>query len=90
MLFRSEERYNIKVIGEDGRPILPVSHAMVFISQCGVIVRDIIPITVQLGYVKLFKKKTGHRPAPHDALCVTYHFGKNIYRWVMLSYFEYK
>ena len=43
----SEERYKIEIIAEDGRPILPVTHATVFISQCGVVVRDSIPITVQ-------------------------------------------
>ena len=53
----SEERYKIEVIAEDGRPILPVSHATVFISQCGVIVRDSIPITVQ----DWNKPKTGGR-----------------------------
>ena len=53
----SEERYKIEVIAEDGKPILPVSHATVFISQCGVIVRDIIPITVQ----DWNKPKTGGR-----------------------------
>ena len=42
-----DERYKIEVIAEDGRPILPVTHATVFISQCGVVVRDNIPITIQ-------------------------------------------
>ena len=42
-----DERYKIEAIAEDGRPILPVTHATIFISQCGVVVRDNIPITIQ-------------------------------------------
>ena len=45
----SEQRYKIEVVAEDGKPILPVSHATVFINQ--------IPITVQ----DWNKPKTGGR-----------------------------
>ena len=42
-----DERYKIEAIAEDGRPILPVTHTSIFVSQCGVVVRDNIPITIQ-------------------------------------------
>jgi hypothetical protein len=40
-------KYNIDEIKEDGEPIAPKKNADKFIRQCGVIVRDQIPITVQ-------------------------------------------
>jgi hypothetical protein len=41
------ERYRIKEIGEDGKPIAPAAHANKFTRQCGVLVRDNIPITIR-------------------------------------------
>jgi hypothetical protein len=41
------ERYKIKEIGEDGEPIAPATHAKKFVSQCRVVVRDNIPITIR-------------------------------------------
>jgi hypothetical protein len=41
------ERYRIEEIGEDGKPIAPVAHASKFTRQCGVLVRDNIPITIR-------------------------------------------
>ena len=41
------ERYHLEVIREDGRPLAPAKHVVHFISQCGVVVRDHIPITVR-------------------------------------------
>ena len=40
-------KLNIDEVVKDGRPISPVDNAKTFISQCGVIVRDNIPITVR-------------------------------------------
>jgi hypothetical protein len=41
------ERYKIEEIGEDGEPIAPAAHAKKIVRQCGVIVGDNIPITIQ-------------------------------------------
>ena len=41
------ERFTITEIAEDGEPIAPAAHARKFVSQCGVLVRDSIPITTQ-------------------------------------------
>jgi hypothetical protein len=41
------ERCTITEIAIDGEPISPKHHAKKFVSQCGVIVRDTIPITTQ-------------------------------------------
>jgi hypothetical protein len=41
------ERYMIKKIGEDGKPIAPTAHANKFTRQCRVLVRDNIPITIR-------------------------------------------
>ncbi len=41
------ERCTITEIAVDGEPISPKAHAKKFVSQCGVIVRDTIPITTQ-------------------------------------------
>ena len=41
------ERFTITEIAEDGEPIAPAAPARKFVSQCGVLVRDTIPITTQ-------------------------------------------
>ena len=41
------QRLTIEVIDEQGKPIEPLNHARTFVNQCGVIVRDTIPITIQ-------------------------------------------
>ena len=40
-------KYNINEVKEDGEPIAPAQNARKFINQCGVIVRDNIPITIR-------------------------------------------
>jgi hypothetical protein len=40
-------KYNIDEVAADGEPIAPTQNARKFISQCRVIVRDNIPITIQ-------------------------------------------
>jgi hypothetical protein len=40
-------RYRIEVVGVDGEPQAPDNVAKKFVKQCGVLVRDYIPITVQ-------------------------------------------
>jgi hypothetical protein len=40
-------RYRIKVVGVDGEPQAPDDVAKKFVKQCGVLVRDYIPITIQ-------------------------------------------
>jgi hypothetical protein len=40
-------RRDITEIDQSGKPIAPEKHAKLFISQCGVVVRDCIPITVR-------------------------------------------
>ena len=41
------QRLSIDVIAGNGKPMEPKEHATKFVNQCGVIVRDTIPITVQ-------------------------------------------
>jgi hypothetical protein len=41
------ERFTIKEITADGKPTAPKRTADRFISQCGVVVRDSIPISIQ-------------------------------------------
>ena len=41
------ERYRIEEVAEDGEPIAPADVAKKIIKQCGVVVRDYIPITVR-------------------------------------------
>jgi hypothetical protein len=41
------ERFKIEEVDADGKPIAPKRNADAFISQCGVIVRDSIPISIQ-------------------------------------------
>jgi hypothetical protein len=41
------ERYRIEEIGEDGEHIAPAAHTSKFTRQCGVLVRDNIPITLR-------------------------------------------
>jgi hypothetical protein len=41
------QRLSIDVIAPNGKLLEPKKHATKFINQCGVIVRDTIPITVQ-------------------------------------------
>jgi hypothetical protein len=43
----SNQKLSIDVIAPNGKPLEPNQHATKFINQCGVIVRDTIPITVQ-------------------------------------------
>ena len=40
-------KFNIDEVAEDGEPIAPVNNVRKFINQCGVIVRDNIPITIR-------------------------------------------
>ena len=41
------ERFTIEEIAADGKPTAPKQTADRFISQCGVVVRDSIPISIQ-------------------------------------------
>jgi len=41
------QRFKIEEVAEDGEPIAPAQHARLFVNQCGVILRDNIPITTQ-------------------------------------------
>jgi hypothetical protein len=43
----ANQKLTIDVVSPDGKPLEPKQHATKFINQCGVIVRDMIPITVQ-------------------------------------------
>ena len=44
---RSDERFQITVITRDGKPIEPIRTRDAFRAQCGVLVRDKIPISIQ-------------------------------------------
>jgi hypothetical protein len=41
------QKLSIDVVSPDGKPLEPKQHVAKFVNQCGVIVRDTIPITVQ-------------------------------------------
>jgi hypothetical protein len=43
----ANQKLSIDVVSPDGKPLEPKQHTKNFINQCGVIVRDTIPITVQ-------------------------------------------
>src|SRR3954468_12159588 len=43
----SDERFEIIAIAPDGQPIEPIRTKKAFVSQCGVLVRDKIPISIQ-------------------------------------------
>ena len=44
---RSDERFEITAIARDGQPIEPIRTKDAFAAQCGVLVRDKIPISIQ-------------------------------------------
>jgi len=41
------QRFRIEEVADDGEPKKPEKNAHLFVNQCGVIVRDTIPITIQ-------------------------------------------
>ena len=41
-------KYNIDTIDANGKPLQPRENALKFIHQCGVLVRDLLPISAQL------------------------------------------
>ena len=43
----ANQRFTIEVVNENGEPIAPRENARLFVSQCGVIVRDNVPISIQ-------------------------------------------
>jgi hypothetical protein len=45
--FNANQKLSIDVVSPDGKPLEPKQHATKFINQCGVIVKDMIPIMVQ-------------------------------------------
>ena len=47
---RSDERFTITTIVRDGQPIEPIRTKEAFSAQCGVLVRDRIPISIQQWY----------------------------------------
>ena len=46
----SDERVTITVIARDGQPIEPIWTKEAFSAQCGVLVRDMIPISIHQWY----------------------------------------
>ena len=46
----SDERFEITAIARDGEPIEPIRTKNAFVSQCGVVVRDKIPISIHQWY----------------------------------------
>ena len=47
---RSDERFEIRAIARDGMPIEPIRTKEAFSAQCGVLVRDKIPIRIRQWY----------------------------------------
>ena len=47
---RSNERFEITAIARDGQPIEPIRTKEAFSAQCGVLVRDMIPISIHQWY----------------------------------------
>ena len=52
---RSDERFEITAIARDGQPIEPIRTKEAFAAQCGVLVRDKIPISIH-QWLKLAKE----------------------------------
>ena len=46
----SDEKFEIIAIAPDGQPIEPYRTKKAFVAQCGVLVRDKIPISIQQWY----------------------------------------
>ena len=46
----SNEKFEIIAIAPDGQPIEPLWTKSAFVAQCGVLVRDKIPISIHQGY----------------------------------------
>ena len=46
----SDEKFEIIQIARDGQPIEPYRTKKAFVAQCGVLVRDKIPISIQQWY----------------------------------------
>ena len=44
---RSDERFEITATARDGQPIEPIRTKEAFAAQCGVLVRDMIPISIE-------------------------------------------
>ena len=42
-----DARISIDKVGDDGEPLEPIESRRKFINQCGALVRDMIPITLQ-------------------------------------------
>ena len=47
---RQDERFTITAIARDGQPIEPIRTKEAFSAQCGVLVRDMIPISIHQWY----------------------------------------
>ena len=47
---RSDERFEITAIARDDQPIEPIRTKDAFAAQCGVLVRDKIPISIHQWY----------------------------------------
>ena len=45
---RPDERFTIIEIAHDGQPIKPLRSKEAFSAQCGVLIRDMIPISIEL------------------------------------------
>ena len=52
---KDKVRYSIERVADDGNPLEPEDHCRKFINQCGVIVRDMVPINL----IEWNKPKTG-------------------------------
>jgi hypothetical protein len=72
------ERYRIEEIGEDGEPIAPAAYTSKFTRQCGVLVRDNIPITLREW------KKTKMEPTKYVRNRLNIFFGRS--SWLILPY----
>ena len=46
-MLKQGETYTIEVVSATGKPLEPQKHSTKFINQCGAVVRDNVPITVQ-------------------------------------------
>ena len=71
-----QERYRIKRVAEDGTPTAPPDAARKMVKQCGVLVRDYIPITV----------REWHRPKDSGVLYVSDEGKDRLWRKLMLNF----
>jgi hypothetical protein len=62
----------IVLLSNEGKPLEPKSVASAFTSQCGCLVRDMFPISIQYWYKPKAAKGEPKEPEPEEGAAVNY------------------